>query len=917
VPEMRVIDMASMRPGPWQAVPVGAPHTSVEPQHDERQMLVLRVDGVCIPRAHWGEPIEDGERIEWLLDMPADRETFRTTLQVAAIAAAIIPGLQFAAPYLAAASFAYNILLPPREPDRGAPPSDIFSAAVTGNVARLDEPIWKTYGIDKITPPFAGMPYTEYLDTDGDDVDNDQYFFAVYAIGAGPYDVLASFLGKTPVSHYQDVLRSVYLPPGTQPLVAKAGVWVSQDIGNFELDTAKSPGSYPACPPKQTVGFIGVDITADQGLGRIDSDGDAHAITVQWQVQIRNIDDAGAPIGRFRSIASETRSLNTNTPQRWSGKYLISPPARVEVRVLRTNPKFDNNATTRDAIQWVALRGYSAAPAPLNPNVAHFEIVLRASQNLSQINQTSLSLIVQGKVRTWNPNDGWSCASGDWDSYATDDARSPAWAVADALSDSVYGEALPDDRIDLLALYQLDQVWRTRQDRCDYTFTSTSDSWSAVQLLARTGRARMFRRYGVRAFKRDEIEDLPVTMFTPRMCIAGTKMQVDEKLPDTQTAYDGVIAQFRNNSKWDSDFVECPCPGVTEITKPVYRQYPGVQGRTHALREGLYDAADMALRQRTVSLTTEMQAELASFFDAVLWQPQIAQYGQSGDCVSWDEATRSLETSEPIDFSRTPVTIVLRRDDGSLTQALTVTPGSDAYHVVLPTVPDFELICDDGTRERPQFIVTSLGAAEIVKISSIEDGGRGNNGAPYWKVTAVCDDDRVHTADNPYLPGPGDLQDPIGLPGDTPTGGPGEEIIYLAAAAIEDGGTVSGGGNAVGVETFNDGHMRLFAEVYGTADLPSQWIASNPVDVSIAALYEGFMHITVANGIDPSPFLVGDAVDTWVNLGTDRSWHIVAGTALDRNPVYFALQIRPVGDPAVQASATYTGTINATNLISG
>lgn len=912
---MRVRAISRMQPGPWQEVPEGVSHESLQPEHTDKQILLLMVDGVAIPREHWHEPVEAGERIEWLLDPPADRESFRTVLQVAAVAAAFAAGQGYlsnaAASYFAIAAAAYNILIPPKQPDVGAPAGDVFTASVGGNTARLDDPIARTYGIDKITPAFACLPYTEFLDTDGDDIDNDAYFFGVYCVGIGAYNLLAEFFGKTPVAHYADVLEHRLLQPGEQPLRAKASVWTSQDIGNFELDPRASPGSYPACPAARTVGFIGVDVVADQGLGRITDDGDARPITVEWAVQVRDIDDGGAPIGRFTTIANEARSLNTNTIQRWSGKYLISPPRRVEVRVIRTNDKFDNNANTRDSIQWTGLRGYAPAPAPLDPNATHYEIVLRASKNLSQINQTQLALIVQGRIRTWNPMDGWNCASGDWDNYVADAGRSPAWAIADALSDPVYGEGLPDERIDLQGLYDLDTLWRARQDRCDFTFSSTQDIWAAVQLLCRTGRARMFRRYGVRAFARDQLETLPVAMFTPRMCLAGSQMTAEEQLPDEQTAYDGIVAQFRNNAKWDTDLVECPCPGVSAITKPLYRQYPGVQGRTHALREGLYDAADMALRRRTVSLTTEMQAELAAFFDPVLWQPQLTGYGQAGDCVSWDAGTRTLETSEPIEFSSGVVQVWLRRDDGTVTEPITVTPGSDAYHVVLASVPDFDLICDEGTRERPQFIA---GVAELVKVSSIEDAGRGENGAPYWKLTAVPDDDRVHTADNPYLPGPGEIQDPIKLPDDTPSGGSGDEIVVLRGQSFEDGGTVSGGGNAVGVELSNVGQATLFAEVNGNITLSRQW-TGDPIDPTVGAQYEAMVSVHTANGVDLTPFYTGDAFDTWVNLGTSRSWHIVAGTALDRNPVFFDVKIRTADDGSLQTQATYVGTINATNLI--
>lgn len=911
---MRIVTLPAVVPSEWADVPTGSAIGLLEPAHALNRIVILRLNGEYVLRRDWGRLVNAGDEIEWLLDPPGDRESFRTILQIAVVAAALIPGAQGFAPWLAAASVAYNLLVPPHIPEAGAAAGSVFSTSVGGNAARLDDPIWRVCGIDKITPPFAGLPYVEFVDDDGDDIDNVQFYYGVFAVGYGPYDLLADFLGKTPVSHYQDVLVHALLAPGEQPTVARANVVSSQDISAFDLEAGTYVGGYVACPPSTTVSSIGVDVFAAQGLGATDEDGDPVAVTVEWRVEYRVINDGGTPIGAWILAPSGTlsKSVSTNTPQRWSNRFTISPPARVEVRVARSNLR-DRRPNARDGIQWVGLRGYLTDPAPLDPDTSHYEIVLRASQQLSQANQNDINLIVQGKCRTWTPDDGWNCELKDWDNYVA--TRTPAWWLADMWSDATWGEGLPDERINLQGLYDWAQTTDPRQDRFDYTFSNTTDAWSASQLIARAGRARVFRRYGVRTLTRDEFIELPGTAFTPRMCVAGTGMVVDEALPDMNTP-DGVIAQFKSNRKWDQDFVECPCPGVTVMERPIYRQYPGIQGRTHAQREGLYDAADMALRTRTVSFQTEMQAVLTSFLEATRWLPQIANYGQTGDVAFWDADTLVMGLTEPADFSVTPVYLALRRDDGSLTAPVVVTPGPTRYDITLPAAPDFDLVLDDGTRERPVFLLGPALSNEVVKPSSITDGGRSAKGAQYYKVVAVIDDDRVHEADNAYLPGPGDVQDPVLIPGDDEGGGGALYLPNLSTTIVVAFAAAPDGNQKAIYHLYNIGTAA--GEAYGLppTDVPNQWLLFGAVDPTVAALFEA--RFTYVGGDQPygvvtgvaTPPTGGDALDTWLNLGTSRSVELLQDTDADTAAGIIAraanlrLEIRAVGETVTQATAT-------------
>jgi len=897
----RLVSVPDMRPDDWVEVCAGSTLAIVTP--NTTGPIVLRFNGAFLLRADWPEVLGADDDVEWLVDQPGDKEDFRTLLAIAAVIAAIVPGLQGFAPYLAAASIAYNLLVPPtvlRQPDNDA--KSIYSASLAGNQARLDQPIWRLCGIDKINPPFAAQPYYEF------DSNGDQFYYAVFAVGYGPHDILGEFIGKTPIRSFADVVTRQYLPPGTQPTTALANVFSSSEVTGLELDVGRYVGGFIACQPGRLVKSIGWDVIAAQGLGKPRTDdSDDTTVTVEWQVEYCEVNDAGAEISEWRVLLRETKTGSTNTPQRWSNKQDLPTPCRPKVRMARANPK-NTDSNARDGIEWAGMRAYLLDAAPLNPNVSHYEVVMRASQQLSAQSQTDFNMIVQGKCRPFDET-GFGCEIGDWANYVA--TRNPASWLADLWSDPNWGEGLGNERIDLQTLTDLYAVWVSRQDRFDYTFTTRTDAWSASQLIASAGRARVFRRYGVRTLARDALATMGESALTARNCIGD--MTMTETFPSA-TDPDGVIVEYTSNRLWDIDTIECPCPGVSAtdetspeydptlpmMSRPVYQKYEGIKGRTHAKREGLYHAADLALRRRTVTAKTEMQRITQAFLLPTRWQPLIPGYGQTGDVAAWDETSLVMTLTEPPDFSRGPTYLTLRRDDGSLTAPVLVSPGAGSNDIVLPAAPDFDIVVDAAHRERPIFILGTLDAGgEIVKPSSIKPSGSTDRGCAYF------DNPRVHRRDNPYLPGPGDDQDPIGLPGDS--GGGGTLILLtLTDHYIADGQAIGGGALYAGIEFHNDGTLWERADRNNGGDglrqLSNEWLLV-PVEVAQAGAFEIRASVPAffAGIYDLPTVIVGDPLDTWLSLDTNRSWKEVL---IDNTQVPLRIEIRKIGEEVLQASRT-------------
>ena len=902
--------MLAIKPADMRPAALGVSIASLAPE--AQGMLVCRVNGEWLLRESWESLTASGDVIEWY-ELPQDRDTLRGVLSIAAIAI-LGPwglGLQGVALIAAnlAAQFAINALLPPVGPEQIARPAqtgDAFSTSLAGNEARLDQPIWKICGQREINPPFACQPYFEYRpragDSDADpDLDNDQYFFAVFAVGIGNHDVVGK-IGNTPITRFADVVRATYLPPGTLPTEALANVTTAVEVASAQvLESGRYVGGYAACAPRRTCAAIGVDVSAVRGLGK------TGALTVTWRVEYREINDFGQVLGNWTTLADETRTAFTATPQRWSDKYTLPTAARVEIRLVRTDVQ-DKDPSALHELAWIGLRAYLAEPARLNPDAAHYEVVMRATSQLSQSASRDFRLIVQAYCRSLASDLTWN---------VEEHTRNWVWWCLDLLTSSSWGMAKADERIDLQSFYDLAVQANARQDRFDYVFDRTMNGWDAAQLIARAGRCRVFRRNGLISIARDEQVDAPVTAFTPRNCQPG--ISISEQLRQRRSP-DGVIIEYQDHRTNEWTEISCPVPGVelSDMSYPVLMRLEGIIGAKHAEREGLYEAARLLYRTRTASLTTEMQGMLPAYMSPVAVLPDIVGYGQSGDVVSYDSGSLVLELSEVPDWDAGDLYLVLVRDDGLLADPIRVTPGPTPYDVTLASAPTFTLSLDDGTRERPKFLLGPLTSTrELVKVQNISDGGVSEEGAQLYALVGVIDDDRVHTADNALLPGPGETQDPVGLPDDSggvDTGGGTlvvPRILDREIQALTDS-TVYAPDLIAGVTFGPTGLFYVNVQSQTINDSTPQsgeWSLYGEIEPTAAAGYE--VRATVLTTFDGAGTITfNGTIGSWEALGTTRTWELIStfvDAATDRNAVrVIFFEIRDAVTLDVLDSATIT-----------
>ena len=627
-----------------------------------------------------------------------------------------------------AGSALVNILVPPPSPTfagvggygGGSAPSPTYSLQAQGNQARLGEPIPVVYGRHIVYPDFAATPYAEH-------VGNDQFLFQLHTIGQGEYDLEQIRIEDTPISSFEEVTYQV-IPPGGSVTLFDPDVVTAPEVAGQELlavaDGGDWVGPFIANPPETQTNQLAVDIEMPRGLYFAENDGSLSAKTITWQVQARAINDAGAPTGLWTTLASETFTEATNTPQRLTFKYAVAA-GRYEVQLLRTNAK-DTSARAAHELRWGGLKARLVGTS-LFAGATLLALKMRATDNLSQRSSRMVNCIVTRKLPVWSPTGGWT---------APQPTRSIAWALADVLR-ATYGAKLGDGRIDLQGLYDLSQIWNSRGDTFDGVFDQKLTVWEALSRISRCGRSVPFLQGGVVRFVRDEPRSLPVALFSPRNIVKGS-FRIEYVMPGEDTA-DAVTVEFFNGQTWKQDEVTVALPD-SSAEQPAKVALFGCTGKAQAEREGLYMAAANRYRRRLISFQTELEGMIPTYGDLVAVSHDMPRWGQAGEVISWTPPLLNL--SEPVAFALSGTHyLVLRRRDGSVSGPWEVLPGESNSQVVLQADPD--LTPFTGASEERTHFAFGQGQAWAVLARVVAVKPRGN----LVEISCVAENPLVHTAD--------------------------------------------------------------------------------------------------------------------------------------------------------------------------
>lgn len=605
----------------------------------------------------------------------------------------------------------------------GVSPSPTYSLQAQGNYARLSQPIPVVYGRHLIYPDLAATPYAEY-------VGNEQYVHQLHVIGQGEYEIEAIRIEDTPMDSFIEIEAQVILPGGANTLF-NHDVVTAPEVAGQELIAVgdvdgRILGPFTINPAQTQIAEIGLDLLMMRGLYYANDDGSLSAKTVNWRVEVRAIDALGDAVSNWVVLAEPAHSAATGAALRLSFKYPVAP-GRYEVRLQRLDTKDSSNRAGHE-LRWGEVRGYLANPS-VPANLTLLALKMRATDNLSQRSSRMVNCLVTRKLSVWSAESGWSNPQ---------PTRSIAWAFADAVRAS-YGAKLTDARLDLAALYRLDQTWATRGDTFDAVFDQSITVWEAMTRIARCGRAVPFLQGGVVRIVRDEHKTMPVALFSARNIVKGS-LKIQYVMPGEDTA-DAVTVEYFNPRTWRPDEVTVFLPG-SACDKPAKVNLFGCTSEAQARREGLYIAAANRYRRRLVTFRTEMEGLIPTYGDLIAISHDMPSWGVSGDVLAWDGTTKTATLSEPLAWQAgVSHYLALRNADGSVAGPYRVNRGATDRHVVFEAAPDSTL--QTGSSSERKHFAFGVGEAwsQLARVMGIRPRGA------QVEITCVAENPAVHSAD--------------------------------------------------------------------------------------------------------------------------------------------------------------------------
>lgn len=608
--------------------------------------------------------------------------------------------------------------------------SPTYSLSSQGNAARLGGSIPCQYGRHQIYPDLISRGGWTYYEG------NEQYLCQAHCLGLGEYDVEEIRINKTAIENFAEVTYEVYGPGETVTLfdvnVATAMEVSGQELfGPNELEAGESGyvGPFIANAVDTIAHTIGIDIVISTGLYYANNSGGLSNRTVEWEVEAREIDEFGDPVGAgaWVVLGSESITDATTTPIRRTYNYTLATPGRYEVRLIRINDA-DTSSRVGDTLTWSQLKAFVSGPDSYG-EVSTLLVRMRATNNLSSQASRQINVIQTRKLPIWDAGTGaWSVP------VAT---RSIVWALCD-VARAQYGARLDDSRLPLAEMVALDATLAARGDTFDGIFDTKTTVWDALTKIARCGRAVPILRGGILRVFRDAPADVPVALFNARNIIKGS-FSVAYIMPSEDTA-DAVEIGFYNQRTWKADTVTVALPDSAEES-PASDTLFGATAAEHATREGEYLVACNRYRRVFPTFRTELDGMIPTYGDLIAVAHPMPRWSQGGEVVEWDPDTEVLTLSEPVRWVEGENHYIgLTKRDGSVVGPYLVEPGATAAQVHL--LESIDITPYTGTQaERTRYSFGLVATwTRLCRVRALRPRSQGEQ----VEITAVVEDNRVH-----------------------------------------------------------------------------------------------------------------------------------------------------------------------------
>lgn len=434
---------------------------------------------------------------------------------------------------------------------------------------------------------------------------------------------------------------------GSTATVAESLANESAANPSFVLASVGYIGPFPVNAANTICQYIGIDIVLPKGLTNNDAD---YSVIVENQA--RPIDSNGNALAGWTTLGTETITRNSLSPVRVSYKYTRPDPLqnRWESRVRRTTASAFN-ANTPDDTTWAGMRSYQPSVGTY-ANVTLYALRVKATEQIPQDVARQINIIATRKLPIWNGTT-WSAATV---------TRSPAWALADILRNTSYGASLPDSRIDLAKMLELDATWASRGDYFDGVYDQTITVWEALQRTSRAGRASPIIAGGLVTFVRDQARTTRTALYTPQH-IKKSSLSIEYSFRQ-QDEPDGIDLSWIDPSTWRQAHIDMSVSGAAPV-RPASIDLFGVTDVAQATREATYLARVNTYQRKIIRFATEMDGHIPLYGDLIGISHDLPSWGQSGQLLAISGTTYT--TTEPLTWTAGSAHYVgLRKPGGSL-----------------------------------------------------------------------------------------------------------------------------------------------------------------------------------------------------------------------------------------------------------
>ena len=644
--------------------------------------------------------------------------------------------------FVAGGMMLYNTLVYPK-PGGTGDDDNLYSFNAQGNTARPLDTIPSAFGHLQRDLDYAAIPYKTYQG-------EDEYFQGLFMLGCGRYQHDALLIednefwtaeaaaadgtgtgqsgtipgdapnwinpqGRRPsspgvLSPFRDI-QVEFVEPGQPVTLFPTNVHQSPEVSGLEFDHPfqggqgedPKPGGgwspwFAVCNPGATTDKVHLDIVLPNGFVK-----NQHETEANYEVEIRPINDAGAPIGGATGYSRRIHAKHTK-PHRFTDSFAFGDQARRALRFRRLERPIDGSQGSTN-ITAAGLRA-ELPGSTLFPEGSMVALRIKATKQLSDYSSRKIRYRGTRILPVWT-------ASG-WQQQAT---RNPIWAALDIRTNAAVGGRLPLNRVQLDDFIAAAAAADARGDTFDYEYRSEVRVDEAVNTAL--GAARSKRRWLGHYYSlvRDEWRAVPRMLVTDREIVRGSLSLQTTFRP--ANGPDGLIYNYIDSETWAK--AQIVLPAGTSPQRPSMIEGTGVTTRLHATREATFHWNAQVKRRTAPTFSMALDGHILAEGDHVTlsssapqtWGQAYAVAGVTDHVVrlprpaTWPEATmyalirtRTGEAFGPcrvtrgmsdrhVQFNTDDLAAILAATGVSLADALARAPDAEAPTLALGEAFDF------------------------------------------------------------------------------------------------------------------------------------------------------------------------------------------------------------------------------------